>query len=181
MSNVGIIGLGHYLPKHVLTNHDLEQMVETSDEWITTRTGIRERRIAATHESCSDLAYQAALKALEDANCKPEEVDLIITATITPDMMFPSTACFVQKKLGALNAAAFDLSAACTGFLYALTTAASFIESGRNKKVLVIGAEALSKFVDWEDRSTCVLFGDGAGAVLLEGTHEDKGIMQTYL
>ena len=176
-----IAGVGSYAPDKVMTNHDIEQIVETSDEWIRTRTGIKERHIASDDQACSDLAYEAAQEALKDAGMAPEEIELIIVATVTPDMLFPSTACFVQKKIGAIRAAAFDLSAACTGFVYALSVAASLIESGQYQNVLVIGAEALSKFVDWEDRGTCILFGDGAGATVLKASDKDKGILKTHL
>ncbi|WP_038168277.1 beta-ketoacyl-ACP synthase III [Verrucomicrobium sp. BvORR106] len=162
-----IIGTGSYMPARVLTNHDLEKLVETSDEWITTRTGIKERRIAAPEETTSDMAAEAARRALHTAGVKPEEVDLIIVATVTPDMFFPSTACFVQKKIGATNAVGFDISAACSGFLYALQTARHFINGGPRKTALVIGAEKLSSLINWTDRNTCVLFGDGAGAAVL--------------
>lgn len=162
-----IIGTGSYMPARVLTNHDLEKLVETSDEWITTRTGIKERRIAAPDETTSDMAAEAARRALHTAGVKPEEVDLIIVATVTPDMFFPSTACFVQKKIGATNAVGFDISAACSGFLYALQTARHFINGGPRKTALVIGAEKLSSLINWADRNTCVLFGDGAGAAVI--------------
>lgn len=162
-----IIGTGSYMPARVLTNHDLEKLVETSDEWITTRTGIKERRIAAPDETTSDMAAEAARRALHTAGVKPEEVDLIIVATVTPDMFFPSTACFVQKKIGATNAVGFDISAACSGFLYALQTARHFINGGPRKTALVIGAEKLSSLINWTDRNTCVLFGDGAGAAVI--------------
>ncbi|WP_009962358.1 beta-ketoacyl-ACP synthase III [Verrucomicrobium spinosum] len=162
-----IIGTGSYMPARVLTNHDLEKLVETSDEWITTRTGIKERRIAAPDETTSDMASEAARRALHTAGVKPEEVDLIIVATVTPDMFFPSTACFVQKKIGATNAVGFDISAACSGFLYALQTARHFLNGGPRKTALVIGAEKLSSLINWTDRNTCVLFGDGAGAAVI--------------
>jgi 3-oxoacyl-[acyl-carrier-protein] synthase III len=155
------------MPSHVLTNHDLEKLVETSDEWITSRTGIKERRIAAESEATSDLASAAALKALEMAGVAAEDLDLIIVATVTPDMFFPSTACFVQKKIGATNAVGFDISAACSGFLFALQTARHYLNGGPKKTALVIGAEKLSTLINWQDRNTCVLFGDGAGAVVL--------------
>ncbi|MDD5729803.1 MAG: ketoacyl-ACP synthase III [Candidatus Omnitrophica bacterium] len=180
MKKVGIIGLGQYLPKRVLTNADLEKMVDTSDEWITTRTGIKERHIVAKHEATSDLALEAAKEALKDADVKPHDLDLIIVATITPDMQFPSTACFVQAGLGAKNAVAFDVSAACAGFIYALTVAQQFIARGVYKNALVIGAEVLSSVTDWQDRNTCVLFGDGAGAVVLKEV-KSGGIVETYL
>lgn len=162
-----IIGTGSYMPARVLTNNDLEKLVETSDEWITTRTGIKERRIAAPDETTSDMASEAARRALHTAGVKPEEVDLIIVATVTPDMFFPSTACFVQKKIGATNAVGFDISAACSGFLYALQTARHFLNGGPRKTALVIGAEKLSSLINWTDRNTCVLFGDGAGAAVI--------------
>lgn len=179
--HANIIGVGSYAPEKVLTNADIEKIVETSDEWIRTRTGISERRIATKNQSTSDLAYEAAVRAIEDAAINVADIDLIIVATVTPDMLFPSTACFVQQKLGAKHAAAFDISAACTGFIYALSIASSFIESGQFKNILVIGSEVFSKFVDWEDRSTCVLFGDGAGAAILQATEEDKGILRTHI
>jgi 3-oxoacyl-[acyl-carrier-protein] synthase-3 len=172
---VGILGTGSYLPDQVLTNKDLEKMVETSDEWIISRTGIRERRIAPKEMASSDLAYEAAVRALKKAGITAEQIDLIIVATVTPDMMFPSTACLLQDRLGAKGAAAFDLSAACTGFIYGLASAAKFIESGMYRYALVIGVETLSKIVDWEDRNTCVLFGDGAGAAVLGPVEEGYG------
>lgn len=178
---VGIIGTGSCLPEKVLTNTDLERMVDTSDEWITTRTGIKERRIAGREMSTSDLATGAALKAMEDAGISAEEIDLIIVATVTPDMAFPSTACIVQSNIGAANAAAFDIEAACSGFLYGLSIGQKFIMSGEAKTVLIIGAETLSKIVNWEDRNTCVLFGDGAGAVILKEVEEGLGILSTYI
>jgi len=168
ISTIQVTGTGSFLPDSVLTNQDLEKMVDTSDEWIITRTGISERRIAKNGLTTSDMAAMAAQKALEKAGRKPEEIDVIIVATVTSDYMFPSTACLVQKKIGAVNAAAFDLSAACSGFLYALISGFAYINSGCYKNVLIIGAESLSKITDWTDRSTCVLFGDGAGAVVLE-------------
>lgn len=180
MKKVGIIGVGKYLPKKVLTNADLEKMVDTSDEWITTRTGIKQRRIAAKNEAASDLAIKAAEKALENAQLKAQDLDLIIVATITPDMQFPSTAAFVQAGLGAKNAVCFDISAACAGFIYALLVAQQFLARGSAKYVLVIGSEVLSSVTDWEDRNTCVLFGDGAGAVVL-GEVAGGGIISTYL
>lgn len=178
---VHVIGTGAYIPAHVMTNHDLEKMVETSDEWITTRTGIKERHIAGKQEAASDLAVRAAEKALEDAGFKKDVVDLIIVATATPDMFFPSTANFVQKKLGIVNAVSFDVSAACSGFLYALETAKHQLESGLYKTALVIGAEKLSGITDWKDRGTCVLFGDGAGAAVLQRRSGSGGILSTYL
>lgn len=163
-----ITGTGSELPDKIVTNEDLAKIVETSDEWITTRTGIKERRLAGQTTATSDLSISAARKALQAAELSPEKLDLIIVATCTPDHLFPSVACLVQKALGAVNAAAFDLSAACSGFLYSLATAKSLIESGAHSKILVIGADLLSKFTDWKDRATCVLFGDGAGALVLE-------------
>ncbi len=162
-----IIGTGSYMPARVLTNHEMEKIVDTSDEWIFTRTGIRERRIAAEGEATSDMASAAARQALEMAGVKAEDLDLIIVATVTPDMFFPSTACMVQKKIGAKNAVCFDISAACSGFLYALQTARHYLNGGSLKTALVIGAEKLSSLINWKDRNTCVLFGDGAGAVVV--------------
>jgi 3-oxoacyl-[acyl-carrier-protein] synthase-3 len=176
-----IIGTGSYVPAHVMTNHDLEKMVDTSDEWIVTRTGIKERRIAAKQEATSDLAVHAAEKALKDSGIKKESIELVIVATTTPDMFFPSTACFVQKRLGIHEAVSFDVSAACSGFLYALETARSLLENGTYETALVIGAEKLSSITDWKDRSTCVLFGDGAGAAVLERRPGPAGILSTYL
>jgi 3-oxoacyl-[acyl-carrier-protein] synthase-3 len=178
--HVGIIGLGCYVPKKILTNKDLEKMVETSDEWITTRTGIKERRIAAAHESTSTLAFNAAKVALQNAGLKPEDLDLIIVATVTPDMPFPATSCIVQNMLGAKNAACLDMSAACAGFVYALVTAQQFVAGGLYKNALVIGSEKLSCVTDWEDRNTCVLFGDGAGAAVVAPV-KDGGIIASYL
>jgi 3-oxoacyl-[acyl-carrier-protein] synthase-3 len=176
-----IISTGSYVPERVLTNFDLEKMVDTSDEWITERTGIKERRIANEKEASSDLAYEASKIALKRAGLKAKDLDLIILATVTGDMPIPSTACLLQAKLDAKNASAFDINAACSGFIYALTIADSFIKSGKYKRILVIGSEILSKFTDWEDRSTCVLFGDGAGAAILEATTEDRGIISTHI
>ena len=180
MRKVGIIGVGEYLPKKVLTNADLEKMVNTSDEWITTRTGIKTRRLAAKDEAASDLAIKAAKVALKNAKLTPEQIDLIIVATVTPDMSFPSTASIVQAALGARQAACFDLSAACAGFVYAITVAKQFISAGTYKKVLIIGTEVLSSVTDWKDRNTCVLFGDGAGAAVLAEV-KSGGILSTYL
>lgn len=177
---VGILGLGTYLPPKILTNKDLEKMVDTSDEWITTRTGIKERRIAEDNVTTSDMAAEAAKKAISSAGLKVADIDLIIVATITPDMAFPSTACLVQKKIGASKAACFDISAACAGYVYAMATAKQFIESGTYKHVLIIGAEKLSSVTDWKDRNTCVLFGDGAGAAVI-GKVKRGGILATYL
>jgi 3-oxoacyl-[acyl-carrier-protein] synthase-3 len=180
MKKVGIIGVGKYLPKKVLTNADLEKMVDTSDEWITTRTGIKERHIAAKDEAASDLAVHAAAEALKDAGIKASDLDLIIIATITPDVQFPAAACFVQAKLGAKNAICFDISAACAGFIYALGVAQQFIATGACRTALVVGVEVLSRITDWKDRSTCVLFGDGAGAAVL-GEVKTGGILSSYL
>jgi 3-oxoacyl-[acyl-carrier-protein] synthase III len=172
---VGIIGTGKYVPEKILTNSDLEKIVETNDEWIVSRTGIRERHIAAPHEATSDLAYEAALKALDSAGMKAEDLDLIIIATVTPDSSFPSTACILQDKLGAKGAAAFDLSAACSGFVYSLATAVGFIQNGMYNNALIIGADTLSRITDYTDRNTCVLFGDGAGAVIIGEVPEGRG------
>lgn len=177
---VKITGTGSHMPDKVLTNTDLEKIVQTSDEWITSRTGIKQRHIADEATASSDLAIAAGRKALADAGIAPEELDAIIVATITPDMPFPSTACYVQKGLGAFNAAAFDIGAACAGFVYGLTVAKALIENGTYKYVLLIGAETLSKVTDWKDRNTCVLFGDGAGAMVLARTDEPTHILATY-
>ena len=176
-----IAGTGSFLPERVLTNSDLETMVDTKDEWIVERTGIHERRIADQNIAASDLAVPAAQQAMEKAGITPEEVDLIIVGTSTPDMMFPSTACFVQKKLGATNAVAFDLLAACSGFTFSLTTASHYLASGQYKNALVIGAEVYSSIVNWDDRTTCVLFGDGAGAVVLKPEEGERGILSTHI
>jgi 3-oxoacyl-[acyl-carrier-protein] synthase-3 len=180
MRHATIISTGSYLPEYIVTNDDLAKVVETSDEWISSRTGIKERRISLG-ENTSDLAYEAALKALTNAKMDAKELDLIICATITPDSFMPSVACMVQERLGASKAAAFDLSAACTGMIYAMVTATAFIESGMYEKILIIGAETLSKTLDWTDRSTCVLFGDGAGAAILAATEKQYGIISTNL
>ncbi|MCK4259030.1 MAG: ketoacyl-ACP synthase III [Halanaerobiales bacterium] len=172
----GITGIGSYLPEKIMTNFDLEKIVDTTDEWIRTRTGIIERRIASDDEATSDLAIKAANRALEDAGVDPEDLDMIICATVTPDYLFPATACLLQEKLGAKKAAAFDMEAGCSGFVYALSIASQFIKTGFYKKVLVIGAETLSKITNWKDRSTCVLFGDGAGAAVVEAV-EEGGIL----
>lgn len=178
---VGIIGTGYYAPEKIVTNADLEKLVDTNDEWIVERTGISERRVVDEHVTTSDIAVRAAQYALNNAGVKAEEIELIIVATLTPDMMFPSTACIVQHKLNAGNAAAFDLSAACSGFAYALSVGSQFIKSGMYKKVLVIAAEVLSKITNWEDRNTCVLFGDGAGAAVLGAVEEGYGILGVEL
>ena len=181
LRTVSITGVGAYVPERILTNADLERMVETSDEWITSRTGIRERRIAAPDEATSDLAAAAARKALADAGVEAVQVGLIICATITPDMLFPSTACLVQQKLGATRAAAFDIEAACSGFVYALDIASHFVASHTYDTVLVIGAEKMSSVVDWTDRNTCELFGDGAGAAVLQNRPNAHGLLTTSL
>ncbi|MEW6729137.1 MAG: beta-ketoacyl-ACP synthase III [Pseudomonadota bacterium] len=175
-----ITGTGGYLPEKILTNQDLERMVETTDEWIRERTGIEKRHIAAEHESTVDLAEQAARRALESAGIEGKDLDLIIVATTTPDRIFPSTACLLQDRIGANGCAAFDVQAVCTGFVYALGVADKFIRAGGTKRALVVGAETLSRIVDWTDRTTCVLFGDGAGAVVLEAS-EEAGILSTHL
>lgn len=172
-----ISAVGSYVPKCILTNKELESRVETTDEWIMTRTGIKERRIAAATEYTSDLATQAALKAMARARITPEQIDLIIVATITPDMPFPSTACLVQKKIGARRAAAFDIEAACSGFIFGLEIGQQFIMSHTYDTVLVIGAEKLSTIIDWKDRNTCVLFGDGAGAAILQNRPNSHGLL----
>ena len=176
-----ITGLGFAVPDKVLTNFDLEKIVDTSDEWIRTRTGMSERHIADEKTATSDLSTEAAKRALKDANLKAKDLDVIIVATVTSDTLFPSTACYVQKNLGATNAVAFDISAACSGFLYGLTIADNFIKNGSYKNILVIGAETLSKITDWTDRSTCVLFGDGAGAAILQPSDNTRGIIKTMI
>jgi len=176
-----ITGTGSALPERVLTNFDLERMVDTSDEWIVTRTGIKERRIAAEGEYTSTFATLAAQRALEAAGVAAEEIDLILVGTATPDFPFPATACVLQQNLKASRAACFDLSAACSGFIYALSTADKFIRTGCAKKALVIGAEVLSRIVDWTDRNTCLLFGDGAGAVVLEAVQGESGVLSTHM
>lgn len=178
MKEVKIIGIGSGIPDNIMTNDDLSKIVDTSDEWITTRTGIKERRISKG-ENTSDLAAKSAIKALKMSDTKPEEIDMIILSTSSPDALSPSTACFVQDKIGAVNASCFDISAACSGFVYALRIGAQFIKTGECKKVLVIGAEVLSKITDWTDRSTCVLFGDGAGAAVLAESDE-KGVSSIF-
>ena len=178
---VHIVGTGSYVPDRILTNADLEKIVDTTDEWITTRSGIKERRIAPDYICTSDMATEAARRAMDQAGIRAEEIDLIICATITPDMPFPATACVIQNKIGAKRAAAFDLEAACSGFLYGLEVGQQFITSGTYDTVLVIGAEKLSTIVDWQDRSTCVLFGDGAGAAILRSRGEEHGILTTCM
>lgn len=175
---VKISSVGHYVPDHILTNHDLEKMVDTNDEWIRTRTGIIERRILKDpNKATAFMSAEAGKEALENAGVSPEELDAIIVATVTPDYLFPATACLVQKMIGAKNAYGFDLSAACSGFIYALTTGSMMIESGRYKKVLVIGADKMSSIIDYTDRTTCIIFGDAAGAVLLEPSDDQTGII----
>ena len=177
-----VAGIGSFVPEKVLTNEELCNIVETSDEWIMSRTGIKERRIAEKSLTTSDIAAAAAKKALDVSGLKPEDIELVLVGTITPDMIFPSTACIVQNKLGLKNAAAFDISAGCSGFIYSLSVADSFIKSGKYKNVLVIGADLLSRITDYEDRSTCVLFGDGGGAVLLTANNQsNRGILSTHM
>ena len=176
-----VLGTGSFAPEMVLTNHDLEKMVDTADDWIVERTGIRERRIADKDVASSDLAFEAAKKALKMAGLKASQLDLIIVATVTPDMLFPATACILQAKLGAKNAIAFDISAACSGFIFALATADNFIKAGAYKNALVVGTETLSKITDWTDRNTCVLFGDGAGAAIIGKSEDGRGICSTHL
>ena len=177
----GIIGIGSYVPEKVITNADLEKTIDTSDSWIVERTGIRERRVVAEGQATSDLATIAAERALADAGVSAEELDLIIVATVTPDMVFPSVACLVQNNLKAVNAAAFDLTAVCSGFMYALVTGTTFIQTGMYKKILIIGAEALSTITDWTDRNTAILFGDGAGAAVLAEVPEGFGVLGVHL
>lgn len=176
-----IIATGSYAPPKVLTNFDLEKMVETTDEWIISRSGIRERRIVETNVSTSDLGTQAALRALNAAGLSPEDLDFIITGTNSPDMSFPCTGCFIQAKIGAKKAAAFDVSAGCTSFIHALSLADKFIKEDPSRKVMVLGAEIMSKVTDWTDRATCVLFGDGAGAIILAGEEGERGVLSTHL
>jgi 3-oxoacyl-[acyl-carrier-protein] synthase-3 len=177
-----VAGTGSQVPKQVLTNADLEKMVDTSDQWITERTGMKERHISAPGEAASDIAVKACEKALAEAKVKPEDIDLIVVGTVTGDMPFPSTACVLQQRLGAPRAAAFDVSAGCTGFIYALSVARQFVAAGACHTVLVVGVEMLTKITDWTDRSTCVLFGDGAGAAVLKAdARPGKGILATYL
>lgn len=183
LPSVVLKGVGSYAPEKILTNQDLATVVETTDEWIVTRTGIRERRIAESDQACSDLAYKAARKALNDAGIEAAAIDMIMVATITPDMIFPSTACMLQSKLGLKNIPCLDLEAACTGFVYALDLAAALLKTNeRMQNILVVGAEKLSSVIDWEDRSTCVLFGDGAGAAVLSRSSEPAiGILDTLI
>jgi 3-oxoacyl-[acyl-carrier-protein] synthase-3 len=181
LRSASIVGTGAYLPSRIMTNAELEKMVDTSDEWILSRTGIKERRIAAEDEFTSDMGARAAQQALELSGISPKEIDLVLVATCTPDTAFPSTACYIQQKIGATRAAAFDLGAACSGFLYALVTANQFIATGAYETVLVIGAEKLSSIVNWQDRNTCVLFGDGAGAVILQHRPGARGLLASDL
>jgi 3-oxoacyl-[acyl-carrier-protein] synthase-3 len=176
-----ITGTGSYLPERVITNFDIEKMVNTSDEWILQRTGIRERRIAEDDVATSDLCVRAARWAIKNAHINPLDIQMILVATVTPDTFFPSTACYVQKGIGAKNASAMDISAACAGFLYGLDLADGMIRSGRYDTILVIGGEIFNKIVDWNDRGTCVLFGDGAGAAVVQATDEPKGILASYI
>lgn len=178
---VGVLGTGHYAPDNIVTNKDLEEIVDTTDEWIRSRTGIEERRIAKDDEDSSDMAYKAAVMALEDADVKAEDLDLILVATVTPDTPFPSVACMIQDRLGAKKAAAMDVGAACAGFMYAMITGQQFIEAGAYKNVLIVGVDKLSKIIDWTDRNTCVLLGDGAGAAILGQVSEGKGILSFEL
>src|SRR5699024_5869009 len=175
--NVGVLGVGKYLPPKILTNKDMEEIVETTDEWIRTRTGIEERRIAEDDIDSSDMAFFAADQAIKRAGITAEDIDLILVATVTPDTPFPSVSCMIQERLGATNAASMDVSAACTGFIYGMATGSQFIESGVYQHVLVVGVDKLSKITDWTDRNTCVLLGDGAGAVVLGEVSANKGLL----
>ncbi|WP_245243503.1 beta-ketoacyl-ACP synthase III, partial [Mesobacillus selenatarsenatis] len=179
--NAGITGVGRYLPEEVVTNLDLEKKMDTSDEWIRTRTGIEERRIAGDDMDTSDLAYRAAVEAISNAGISADELDLILVATVTPDQPFPTVSCMLQDQLGAKKAAAMDLSAACAGFMYGMVTAKQFIEAGTYKYVLIVGVEKLSKITDWNDRNTAVLFGDGAGAVVMGPVSENRGVLSFEL
>ncbi len=181
MPSARIIGTGSYVPPRVLTNADLEKLVDTSDEWIVTRTGISERHVASDDEATSDLAYHAARAALEAASVDPVDVDMILVATATPDMFFPSTACVLQDRLGARRAGGLDISAACSGFIYGTAMADGLIRAGTARTVLLVGAETLTKVVNWQDRNTCVLFGDGAGAVVLRADEGERGILSVHL
>jgi len=180
MQEAGILGLGCYLPPKKITNSDLEKMVDTSDQWIVSRTGIKERRMAEADVASSDLGVEASKIAIKDAGLKPENIDLIITATITPDKAFPATACIIQDKIGAKNAAAFDINAACSGFVFGMIIAQQFVNTGMYNCILVVGTEKLTSIVDWQDRSTCVLFGDGAGACVV-GKSKDKKILSSFM
>ncbi|MGD6855257.1 beta-ketoacyl-ACP synthase III [Bacillus infantis] len=179
--NAGILGIGKFVPEKILTNFDLEKMVDTNDEWIRTRTGIEQRRIAGDDMDTSDLAYNAAVAALKNSGVSAESLDMILVATVTPDQPFPTVACMLQERLGAVKAAAMDISAACAGFMYGMITAKQFIETGAYKHILVIGVEKLSKITNWEDRNTAVLFGDGAGAAVLGPVSDGKGILSFEL
>ncbi|MHA2916171.1 beta-ketoacyl-ACP synthase III [Bacillus cereus] len=179
--NVGILGIGRYVPEKVVTNHDLEKIMDTSDEWIRTRTGIAERRIADDTIDTSYMAVEAAKKALEDAGVSGEDIDLILVATVTPDRAFPAVACVIQEAIGAKHAAAMDVGAACAGFMYGMITAQQFIQTGTYKNVLVVGGDKLSKIVDWNDRNTAVLFGDGAGAIVMGAVSEGRGVLSFEL
>ncbi len=179
--NAGVIGIGRYLPEKIITNLDLEKRMDTSDEWIRTRTGIEERRIATDDVDTSDMAFEAATKAIENAGITAEDLDLILVATVTPDQPFPSVSCMIQEKLGAKRAAAMDVSAACAGFMYGMITAKQFIENNAYKHILIVGVEKLSKITNWEDRNTAVLFGDAAGAVVMGPVSEGKGILSFEL
>ena len=181
MIHARITGTGSYAPKRVITNHDLEKLVDTTDEWILERTGIKERRIAEKGQTTSDLAYEASRKALKAAGLGADELDLILVATMTPDMILPSMGCVLQEKLGAKKAASFDLYAACSGFIYGLSVADAFIRAGMYKNILLVGAEILSRFTDWEDRGTCILFGDGAGAAVIQRYAGKRGVLSTHL
>ena len=180
-TGVKILSTGSYLPEKVLTNFDLEKMVETTDDWITTRTGIKERRIVDNKQTTCDLAYNASKQAIDKAGIEIADIDLIIVATVSPNAPMPATACYLQEKLKATNAAAFDISAACSGFIYGISIAKAFIESEMYKTVLLVGVEVLSKITDWSDRSTCILFGDGAGAMIFQASQENNDIVSTYL
>lgn len=181
MIHARITGTGSFAPKKIITNHDLEKLVDTSDEWITERTGIKERRIAEKGQTTSDLALEAGKKALKSAGLRADELDLIIVATMTPDKILPSTACALQEKLGARKAAAFDIYAACSGFIYGMSVANAFIRSEMYGNILLVGVEILSRFTDWEDRTTCILFGDGAGAAVIQRHAGKRGILSTHL
>lgn len=181
MIHARITGTGSFVPKKVITNFDLEKLIDTSDQWITDRTGIKERRIAEKGQTTSDLAYEAARKALKAAELGSNELDLILVATMTPDMILPSVSCVLQEKLGAKKAAAFDIYAACSGFIYGMSIADAFVRSGIYKNILLVGAEVLSRFTDWQDRSTCILFGDGAGAAVIQRHAGKRGILSTHL
>jgi len=181
MIHARITGTGAYAPKKIITNNDLTRLVDTSDEWIIERTGIKERRIAEKDQTTSDLAYEAGKRALKAAGIGPQDLDLILVATMTPDTILPSMGCVLQHKLGAKNAAAFDIAAACSGFIFGLSVADAFIKAGVYKNILLVGAEVLSRFTDWEDRTTCILFGDGAGAVVIQRQAGKRGILSTHL